>query len=319
MLSGIIGFMLIEDYSFLNAFYMTVITVSTVGFSEVQTLSMEGKVFTSFLIITSFGTFAYALTSITKYIMGGEYRAYFKDYKMNMEIGKQENHVIVCGYGRVGTQAVSELKAHNEQYVIIEQKAELLEKFRAQKEHLFMDGNATSDETLLEVNIKSAKALITTLPSDADNLFVVLSARELNPNLRIISRASNYSSVKKLKRAGANNVIMPDSLGGAHMASLVTTPDVIEFLDQISIHGQSNCNLEEISFRSIPEKFKGEPLGVLKSTFTNGCSIIGYKNPSGEYFVNPSDDILIVPDSKIFVLGDANQIKEINKTFRLNG
>lgn len=319
MLSGIIGFMIIEDYSFFDAFYMTVITVSTVGFSEVQTLSVGGKIFTSFLIITSFGTFAYALTSITKYIVGGEYKAYFKDYKMNMEIEKQENHVIVCGYGRVGSKAVSELRAHNESYVILEQKPELLEKFREQKLHLFLDGNATSDETLLKARIKSAKALITTLPSDADNLFVVLSARELNPKLVIISRASNYSSVKKLKMAGANNVIMPDSLGGTHMASLVTTPDVMEFLDQISIQGQSNCNLEEISFRSIPEEFKNKPLGILKNSFSTGCSIIGYKNPDGEYIINPSDEVLIVPDSKIFVLGDAIQIKEVNKIFRLNG
>lgn len=318
MLSGIIGFMMIEDYSFFDAFYMTVITVSTVGFNEVQELTTSGKVFTSFLIITSFGTFAYALSSITKYVVGGEYRAYFKDYKMNKEVEKQQNHVIVCGYGRVGTQAVNELRAHKEEYVILEQKAELLEKFREKKEHLFLDGNATSDETLLAAGINNAKALITTLPSDAENLFVVLSARELNPRLKIISRASNYSSVKKLKRAGANNVIMPDSLGGAHMASLVTSPDVVEFLDQISIQGQSDCNLEEISFRSIPEEFKNKQLGMLKSSFSTGCSIIGYKNPEGEYIVNPSDDILIVPDSKIFILGDANQIKEINKTFRLN-
>jgi voltage-gated potassium channel len=310
--------MVIEGYTLFDAFYMTVITVSTVGFNEVQELTTQGKVFTSFLILASFGTFAYALSSITKYVVGGEYRAYFKDYKMNKEVEKQQSHVIVCGYGRVGTQAVSELKAHDEKYVILEQKQELLEKFREKKEHLFLDGNATSDETLLAAGINNAKALITTLPSDADNLFVVLSARELNPRLQIISRASNYSSVKKLKRAGANNVIMPDSLGGAHMASLVANPDVLEFLDHISIQGQSDCNLEEIKFRNIPSEFKNKSLGELKNSFTTGCSIIGYKNPDGEYIVNPSNEVKILPNSKIFVLGDASQIKDLNKLFRID-
>ncbi len=314
---GIIGFMLIEGYSFSEAFYMTIITVSTVGFNEVRELSDNGRLFTSFLIITSFGTFAYALTSITKYIVGGEYRAYFKDYKMNKQIEKLNRHVLVCGYGRVGTEAVDDLNAHDQPYIIIEQKKEILDKFRASEEHPFLEGNATSDEVLMDAKIMDAKALITTLPSDADNLFVVLSARSLNPKLKIISRASNKTSVAKLKTAGANNVIMPDSLGGAHMASLVTTPDVIEFLDQISIQGQSDCNLEEIRFKYIPDIYKNKSLGFLKTSFSTGCTIIGYKNPEGDYLVNPGDEIDIVPGSKIFVLGEAGQIKELNRMFKI--
>ncbi len=317
---GTLGFVLIEeDMSFLDAFYMTIITVSTVGFSEVKELSAGGKLFTIFLIITSFGTFAYALTAITKYILGGEYREYFKDYRMNKQVEKLENHVIVCGYGRVGTQAASDLAKHGQSYLIVEQKKEILEKFRSSQEHLFIDGNATSDETLMAAQIMDAKALITTLPSDADNLFVVLSAKSLNPRLNVISRASKASSIKKLKTAGANNVIMPDSLGGAHMASLVTNPDVLEFLDQISIQGQSNCNLEEIRFNNIPEQFKNKSLGQLKNSFETGCTVIGYKSSEGEYIVNPSDDIKLVKNSKIFVLGEANQIKELNTIFRING
>lgn len=315
ILMGTLGFILIEEMSLLNAFYMTIITVSTVGFSEVQELSTGGKLFTIFLIITSFGTFAYALTAITKYILGGEYREYFKDYKMNKEVEKLENHVIVCGYGRVGTQAVSDLGKHGQAYLVIEQKKEILDKFRASQDHLFINGNATSDETLISARIMDAKALITTLPSDADNLFVVLSAKSLNPKLNVISRASNASSIKKLKTAGANNVIMPDSLGGAHMASLVTNPDVLEFLDQISIQGQSNCNLEEIKFSNIPEEFKNKSLGHLKNSFETGCTLIGYKTAEGEYIVNPSDEIKLVQHSKIFVLGDASQIKELNRIF----
>tara|TARA_B110000459_G_C16508795_1_gene446955 strand:+ start:308 stop:1015 length:708 start_codon:yes stop_codon:yes gene_type:complete len=226
--SGILGYMIIEEMTFFEAFYITIVTVSTVGFSDTTIVTSEGKFFTALLIMLSFGTFAYALTSISKYLLEGEYRIYFKDYQMNKEVEKLSGHVIVCGYGRVGTQAVNELNAHNKEYVIIEQSKELLDAFRANKQHLFLEGNATSDEILMKAQIENAQALITTLPSDADNLFVVLSARELNSNLTIISRASQGSSVRKLKIAGASNVIMPDSLGGAHMASLVITPDVIE-------------------------------------------------------------------------------------------
>ena len=314
-MTGVLGYMIIEGMTFFDAFYMTIITVSTVGFNEVGTLHPEGKIFTVVLIVLSFGTFAYALSSISKYLLEGEYRIYFKDYQMNKEVEKLNNHVIVCGYGRVGTQAVSELQAHKKEYVIIEQSPDLLDSFRAIKEHLFLDGDATSDEVLFKAQIESAHSLITTLPSDADNLFVVLSARELNPKLRIISRASQSSSVKKLKIAGANNVIMPDSLGGAHMASLVITPDVIEFLDHITIQGQSQVNLEEIAFDNIPEEYKNKTIATIAQNFDTGCNIVGYKTPEGEFVVNPKQDILLVPDSKLFVLGRPEQIREINKIF----
>jgi voltage-gated potassium channel len=307
--------MSIQGMSFFDAFYMTIITVSTVGFNEVGELGIEGKVFTAFLIITSLGTFAYAITSISTYLLEGEYRIYFKDFQMNKEVKKLEGHIVVCGYGRVGTQAVSELIAHSKEYVIIEESTILLDKFRTTKEHLFIEGNATSDETLENAQISKASALITTLPSDADNLFVVLTARELNPNLKIISRASNISSVKKLKIAGANNVIMPDSLGGAHMASLVITPDVIEFLDHITIQGQSKVNLEEISFDNIPEQYKHKTISSISQDFNTGCNIVGYKTPEGDFVVNPKPDIVLVPGSKLFVLGKPEQIREINKIF----
>ena len=263
----------------------------------------------------SFGTFAYALTSISKYLLEGEYRIYFKDYQMNKEVEKLSGHVIVCGYGRVGTQAVNELNAHNKEYVIIEQSKELLDVFRANKQHLFLEGNATSDEILMKAQIENAQALITTLPSDADNLFVVLSARELNSNLTIISRASQGSSVRKLKIAGASNVIMPDSLGGAHMASLVITPDVIEFLDHITIQGDSKINLEEINFENIPEAYKNKTIASISQSFETGCNIVGYKTQEGDFIVNPEPSTLLVPGSKLFVLGKPEQINQINKIF----
>ena len=160
----------------------------------------------------------------------------------------------------------------------------------------------------------NAKALITTLPSDSENLFVVLTARELNKNIKIISRASKSSSVKKLKIAGADNVIMPDSLGGSHMAQLVANPDVLEFIDEISIEGENKINLESIGFNEIPSDFQYKSIGDLKKQFTV-CNLIGFKDPSGSFVINPKDEIEIVPGCKILVLGTTEEIKKLNQIF----
>lgn len=315
ILIGTIGFVVVEDYTFVEGFYMTIITISTVGFSEVRPLSPEGRLFTATLIITSFGIFAYAVTSITTYLIGGEYKSYFKEYKLLKTVEGLSKHTIVCGYGRVGTQAVSQLVDHKENFVVIEEKDELIEEFREQKQYNHIHGNATVDENLEKAGIGKAKALITTLPSDADNLFVVLSARALNPKLKIISRASNATSVKKLRTAGADNVIMPDSLGGSHMASLVVTPDVLDFLDHISIQGESETTLESISFSELPQEFKFKTISDLDSKYSTGCNIIGYKSPEGEYLINPSGDVELVPGSSLIVLGNPNQLESLNKIF----
>jgi len=311
-----ISYKIIEGWSWLDAFYQTIITVSTVGFGEVHPLTDNGKLYTAFLIITSFSTFAYAISSITSYIVTGDFKKYFKDYRTMKEISRINDHVIVCGYGRVGQKTVETLKAHGEKFLIIENDLKIIDQFRESGEFVYLQGNATEDEVLIKANVKHAKALITALPSDADNLFVVLSAKELNPNLKVISRASKPTTKRKLKMAGANNVIMPDALGGSHMAQLVSTPDVIEFLDQISIQGENNITLEGISFRDIPEGCQFKSLADLKKEF-DVCNIVGFKTPNGEYIINPSDDVDILPNSKIFVLGSPEQIKKLNDIFGL--
>lgn len=311
---GTLGFMLIEGWSLIDSFYQTIITISTVGFETVEELSNVGKLFTAFLIITSFGTFAYTITSITGYIVSGDYRKYFKEYRFMKEIKDLKNHVIVCGYGRVGSKAIETLREHNHDFLVIEQDSEIIEKFRSELNIKCIKGDATKDDLLNKAGIANAKALITTLPYDADNLFVVLTAREVNKKLSIISRASNGSTVKKLKIAGANNVIMPDSLGGSHMAQLVATPDVLEFLDEISIQGENEINLESIDFKDIPEDCQYKSIKDLKEQFPV-CNIIGFKNTKGEYEINPSDDTSIVPNSKLFVLGNPEQIKQLNRIF----
>ena len=312
-----ISYKLIEGWSWLDSFYQTIITVSTVGFGEVHPLTDNGKLYTAFLIITSFGTFAYAISSITSYIVTGDYRKYFKDYKTMKHISQLRDHVIVCGYGRVGQKTIETLKAHNESFIVLETDQIIIEKFRTEGNILYLHGNATEDEILINAGILNAKALITALPSDADNLFVVLSAKELNPNLKVISRASMPSTKKKLRMAGADNVIMPDSLGGSHMAQLVSTPDVVEFLDQISIQGENDITLEGISFNDIPEGCQFKSLADLKQQFPV-CNIVGFKNAKGEYLINPSDDVEILPNSKIFVLGNPEQIRKLNGIFGIN-
>ncbi len=312
---GIGGYILIEGYNFIDAFYMTIITVATVGFEEVKPLSDPGKIFTAFLIITSFGTFAYAVTSISKYVIDGEFNQYFKNLKLNAAIEKLEDHVIICGFGRNGKQAAHVLKKHDKRFVVIEQKKEIIAAITHKYSDLLMEGDATQDEVLERAGIRKAKALITTLPIDADNLFIVLSARTLNPKLTIISRASEDNSDKKIKLAGADNVIMPDKIGGAHMASLVMKPDVMEFVDFITGQGGDNIRLEEITFENLTQEFQNKSIRELEIRNRSGANIIGFKTAQGEFIINPSADTKIIPDAKLFVLGTSEQINKLKELF----
>ena len=316
-LIGVIGFMKIEGYSILDAVYMTVITVSTVGFQEVVELSENGRLFTTFLIIASFGTFAYSVSVVTTYVISGDFNNYFKDYKVKKEIKAIKDHTIVCGFGRNGSQAVDKLLTYNESFVIIDNNPDCVQKLGDSKKYPFVSGDATLDENLENAGISRAKALISTLSSDADNLYVVLSARQKNKNLKIISRASFDESYSKLKIAGADNVIMPNKLGGAHMASLVTTPDVVEFLDNITMEGNSNINLEEISFKHLPTSIQNKTLKDLNARFHTGCNIIGFKTNEGKYVFNPNGDTQLVSNSKLFVLGTSEQIKQLNNLLNI--
>lgn len=308
IISGVTGFMIIEGYTLGEAFYMTIITVSTVGFNEVRPLSEIGRLFTAFLIIFSFGIFYFAISSITMYVLDGEYKTYFKDLRVTKKVDKISKHTIICGYGRNGQQAVKELESHRRKYVVVEQDKELSEVLRESHDIPFVEGDATLEKTLEKAGIKTAKALITTLPKDADNLFVVLTAREMNPNLLIISRASKENSDKKLRRAGADNVIMPDKIGGAHMASLVIKPDVIEFMDYIMGQGSNSINLEEITFENLPDELKNKSIKELGIRDKSGANIVGFRTSEGEYVINPSPDTVIMRNAKIFVLGTIDQI-----------
>jgi len=309
---GVSGYMFIEDDSFLNALYMTIITISTVGFGEIHRLSPEGKIFTMFLIIISFTTYAYALTTISTHFFEGQLKFFLRGYGTKT-IRKMQNHVVICGYGRNGQQVAKEMKAHNHRFVVIDQNHDVVVK-SSEKDSGFLEGDATQDEMLLKANIKSAKALITTLPIDADNLYVVLTARALNPNLEIISRATSESSEKKLRMAGVDNVVMPERVGGAHMANLVTTPDIIEFLDHVSVHGEDPTTLEQFECPEVSSASEIKTIGEYAIRRKTGANIIGFKTPDGRYILNPKPDTKVIPGSKLFVLGTPDQIKNMEDT-----
>lgn len=315
---GTVGYMIIEDWSFADSFYMTVITMSTVGFGEVNDLTVYGKFFTAFLIVSSFGTFAYAVTSITTYLVGGEYKRYFKYYKTMKDLSILNDHVIICGYGRVGKQVAEDLQAHGTNFVVIEQNEIIIESLKEQKGLLFLHGDSTNDEILKLAHIDSAKAIITCLPKDADNTYVVLSAREFKKNILIVSRASSAAAVSKLKMAGANNVIMPDTIGGSHMASLIANPDVMEFLDMIRVQGYRGANIESIGYDELPQKLQGMTIEDLDAQKITGVRIIGYKSANGEYFVNPEGSITVEPGSRLFVLGTTDQIRKVVEHYHLS-
>ena len=314
LLVGIVGYYTIEDYSLLDSVFMTVITVATVGYREVKELDDAGKIFTSFLIIFSIGTFAYAISVITRYVIEGEFQTYFRHYKVNKEILKLKDHVIVCGFGRNGRQACEQLRSGNEKFVAIESNPKIIAALHEDESILFIEGDATNDDVLLEAGLERAKALITALPNDAANVFVVLTARDRNPNLKIISRASDDASEHKLKRAGANNVIMPDKIGGTHMAALVTKPDVLEFIDHIT--GRINIRLEEILYSSLPNSMRGKSIRELEIRNKTGANIIGFKTAEGDYIINPSPEMVMMPDAKLFVLGTQEQVSRFKEILK---
>jgi len=311
---GVVGFMSLSEITFIDALYMTVITMTTVGFGEVHPLSQEERLFTIFLILISVVMVGYAASVVTEYVVSGELFEKLKFKKVQNKIEKLKDHTIVCGYGRNGKQAVSKLKKFYKDIVIIENDDKLIEEI--EKENiLYVKGNATKDEVLMKACLKNASSLITTLPSDADNLYVVLSARQYNKHLTIVSRASDDSSYSKLKIAGADNVIMPDKLGGDHMASLLVTPDIVEFVDMLSVDSEDATHLREVFVDDLPKEFLLKSIRDLDLRRKTGCSIIGFKTPDCKYEINPDGNTLLVANSKLIVLGSLEQIQNLNKLF----
>lgn len=315
---GVIGFRSIEGFTWVEAVYMTVITMSTVGFEEIQDLSETGMIFTGGLIISSFGFFAYLFTAATRLLVDGDYKKYLKNLYIQKKVQKLDNHVIVCGFGRNGRQAIIDLIAHDEKVVLIEKSDDVMnedinERFMKEQKIIFIQGDAAHEESLKKANPENAKALVSTLPNDAENLLIILTARDLNPRLNIISRASEDNSYAKLRRAGASHVIMPDKVGGTRMAKLVSQPDLIEFVEMIMISEGVDVNLEEISCDEIAPFYTSRTIAKLNIRKKTGANLIGIKLPDGQYVFNPSPGIRLKSGMKLFVIGTLKQVKELKK------
>lgn len=310
---GTAGYYYIENMNLLDSIYMTVITVSTVGFKEVGAtpLSPAGKIFTIALIVTSLGGLAYVGSNLARFIFDGELANYIKTYRVDKKIAKLKNHVIIVGYGRNGEQAATELTENGVKFVILDKRDNVISRISKNQELLYIKGDATHEDVLDQAGIYNAKALIATTPDDADNVFVVLTARSMNPNLTVISRASEVESQMKLKRAGATNIIMPERIGGQRMAKLVHQPDVVEFIEYILLQKTQDVTLKEISCQNLAKHFLGKSIADLKVREFSGANIIGIKISGARYVFNPDPHMIISRNDQLFVLGNPEQIQKL--------
>ena len=316
LVTGIVGFRIFAHYTWVDSIYMTIITISTVGFGEVAPLNENAKIFTVVLILTSIVALGFAVSVITEYIVGRSSYELLKHRKVQKYIDKLENHVIVVGYGRNGKQAVEKLTTYGKPFVIIEKDEQIADRFSDEKK-LFVIGNANEDDVLHKAGVGRASTLISALPEDSDNLFVVLSARQINGKMKIISRASAETTYQKLKFAGADNVIMPDKIGGDHMASLVVTPDLVEFLDNLQVSTLGSVNVREISYDAVCPDDRNRTIRDIDLRNRTGCSIIGYKSPEGDYTINPEANLMLKKESKLIVIGRPEQIENLHKEFAI--
>ena len=303
---GILWFLFMENMGFVDAMYMTIITISTVGFTEVKVLSDAGRVFTSVYILMNLGIFAYVVSVFSTYFFEGKLRSIFKDYVSVKEMSKMNQHVIVCGFGRNGKQACGELQKSGKDFIIIEMDDEIHELIPEGMKSF--KGDATNDDNLKEVGIEKASSIIITTPSDASNVFITLTARHLNPNLQIISRATSPKTESKLYKAGADKVIMPDVLGGMFMAQLITKPIVIEFLDLLNGVSETKYYLEEVSFHDLKPVYRDKTLAELDIDHRVGVTVVGLKDDKKGLIPSPGKDTFIGADDHLIILGSDHKL-----------
>ncbi|HKK87608.1 MAG TPA: potassium channel protein [Saprospiraceae bacterium] len=312
LIGGSLGYMVIEEYGLIEAFYMAVIAFSTVGFTEVRPLSPEGRIFTSFLIIFNIGVFAYFLSVFTYYVVQGEFFKNLHLKHIQSKIDSLQDHVILCGYGRYGKEVAKTFLKHKLPFVVIEMDHEIIREIQSNDlEMLYIEGNATEDEILKKAGIMRAKSLITTLPDDSENLFIVLSADQLKPELNIVSRGISRHAEKKMRLAGADHVILPDQIGSFYMATLVNKPETVEFFSFLTNEFESDVGFEEIHYRQMPEACHNQSIADLNIRNVSGANIIGYKTPGGRYLVNPPPNTKLIKDSSFILLGDKEQLTKL--------
>jgi voltage-gated potassium channel len=314
---GVAGFHWIEGYNLLDATYMTVITMSTVGFGIAGKgdLSPDGKLFAIFLIIFTIGVFTYTISTLTTLIFEGEIRDILKGYRVNKEISKIRNHIVICGLGRNGKQAAIELMSEKVPFVVIEHSQTVIENFQSDfPDTLVLKGDATDEDLLALAGIQYAKGVITALADDAANVFATLSIRQLSPTVPIVARASNESTIKKLEIAGANKVILPNVLGGRQMAKVLTKPALMDFVDLVTGRGQFHLNLEMVECGNNP-KLIGKSLLELNIRSKVGVLVLGLQDAQGNFQMNPDVNQPIKNEEKLFLIGTDEQIKNFTQAF----
>ena len=307
-----LGYMMIEGLSFLEALYMTVITISTVGFREVVDLSPSGKMFTVFIILAGLGTGAYALTSITSFVLEGKFKDIVRRSRMEKKIADLENHYIICGAGKTGQHVVSRFEKSREPFVVVEKNEEKFEEL-IEKNILAIHGDATHEDILLKAQIEKAKGLISTLSTDAENVFTVLTARTLSENLYIVARAIDEKASEKLMKAGADNTVSPNEIGGLRMASLVLRPAVVSFLDVMTRAGDVVLDLEEVRVcqGSSVIGMTLEEASIPGKTGLVVMAIDDIKDTTKKLTLNPRPDYVIKKGDRLVVLGQPEQINKL--------
>jgi len=310
---GTAGYQLIEGWNFLDALYMTIITLTTVGYREVHELSSRGMIFTIVLLLVGVGTFLYALSAGAKIILEGELQEMFGRKRLEKKIKELKGHYIVCGYGRMGKIICRELKAKNVPFVAIERNGDFLN--NRLDDFLGISGDATNDDILREAGIERAKGLISVLPNDALNLYVVLSARELNPDLHIVARAGEEGSENKLLRAGADKVVSPYHIGGLRIAHTILRPAVVDFIEFATKTGNIELQMEEVTIpagsrmadKSLDQCGIGRELGII---------IVGIKRHTGEMRFNPTSRSTIKAGDTLIALGEISKLKVLENMSR---
>jgi voltage-gated potassium channel len=312
---GVLGYIVFEGWSFTEALYMTVITLTTVGYREVRPLDTTGQLWTMVLLVTGVGTLFYAAVSSVELVVEGAIRGYFGRRRMQAAIGKLNGHYILCGYGRVGRQVASEFAREGVPFVVVDQEPRIIEECLVGG-YLALLGEASDDIVLEEAGVRRARGLVAAVDSDADNVFVVLSARKLNPKLNIVARASSDESAAKLEIAGADRTLSPYAVGGRRLASLATQPLVVDFLDIVT-RGEKGLEFRLEEF-GVPEDsfIAGQTIGELRIGERTGAMILATRNSEGTFDTSPSASDRIRAGDTLIILGTREQISRLERLMR---
>ena len=308
---GTTGYLIIENnWTLLQAIWMTVITVTGVGYDDGD-VSKAGKVFTTFLIIGGFGMYIYCITIATTFLVEGELASFFKHRRMMNAVEKLSDHYIVCGLGDTGVHVLDEMLKSEVSFVGIEMEEERLEHLAETREFLYILGDATDDDVLIRSGVERAKGLVACLSRDQDNLFVVISAKNLNPTLRIASKAVEHNSPDKLITAGADEVVLPDHIGGIRLASGILEPHLIDFITKMQESRQTTRFAESIVQ---PEsKLDGVTLRDSQIQEETGLVVIALRSKDGTYIYNPAGDWKIEAGDGLFIIADPRQLQALDR------